>query len=215
MGDGCLMEGISHEAASLAGTWGLEKLVAFWDDNHISIDGNTDGWFTDDTPARFEAYGWRVIRGIDGHDPDEIKTAIDTALKSEGKPTLICSRTTIGFGSPNKAGKESSHGAALGKEEVAATRLALDWPYPAFEIPQQLRDGWRAGNAGLVREDQWNTQFDAYAARYPREADELVRRSKQELPDDFEEAGGGIAQGLADGDRGVRAVAAGTGRWFG
>ena len=187
MGDGCLMEGISHEAASLAGTWGLERLVAFWDDNHISIDGNTDGWFTDDTPARFEAYGWNVIRGVDGHDPDEIKAAIDTALKSDGKPTLICCRTTIGFGSPNKAGKESSHGAALGKDEVAATRDALDWPYPAFEIPQALRDGWRAGNAGLVREDQWNTQFDAYAARYPREAEELVRRSKQELPEDFED----------------------------
>jgi transketolase len=186
MGDGCLMEGISHEAASLAGTWGLEKLVAFWDDNHISIDGNVQGWFTDDTPARFEAYGWNVIRGVDGHDATEIKTAIDTALKSFGKPTLICCRTTIGFGSPNKAGKESSHGAALGKDEVAATREALDWPYPAFEIPQVLRDGWRAGNAGLVREDQWNTLFDAYATRYPVEADELVRRSKKELPDDFE-----------------------------
>ncbi|MEO6155256.1 MAG: transketolase [Thermomonas sp.] len=187
MGDGCLMEGISHEAASLAGTWGLEKLVAFWDDNHISIDGNTDGWFTDDTPARFEAYGWNVIHGVDGHDATEIKTAIESALKSEGKPTLICCRTTIGFGSPNKAGKESSHGAALGKDEVAATREALDWPYPAFEIPQVLRDGWRAGNAGLVREDQWNTLFDAYAARYPAEADELVRRSKQELPEDFDD----------------------------
>ena len=186
MGDGCLMEGISHEAASLAGTWGLGKLVAFWDDNHISIDGNTDGWFTDDTPARFEAYGWNVIRGVDGHDATEIKTAIDSALKSDGKPTLICCRTTIGFGSPNKAGKESSHGAALGKDEVIATRDALNWPHGAFEIPQDIRDGWRAGNAGLVREDQWNTQFDAYSARYPREAEELVRRSKKELPDDFE-----------------------------
>ena len=186
MGDGCLMEGISHEAASLAGTWGLEKLIAFWDDNHISIDGNTDGWFTDDTPARFEAYGWSVIRGVDGHDATAIKTAIETALKSDGKPTLICCRTTIGFGSPNKAGKESSHGAALGKDEVIATREALHWPYPAFEIPQELRNGWRAGNAGLVREDQWNTLFDAYAARYPVEADELVRRSKKELPDAFE-----------------------------
>jgi transketolase len=200
MGDGCLMEGISHEAASLAGTWGLEKLVAFWDDNHISIDGNVQGWFTDDTPARFEAYGWNVIRGVDGHDADEIKTAIDTALKSDGKPTLICCRTTIGFGSPNKAGKESSHGAALGKEEVAATRVALDWPHPAFEIPQTIRDGWRAGNAGLVREDQWNTQFDAYAARYPHEAEELVRRSKKELPDDFDaNAQAYIAKLQADG----------------
>ena len=186
MGDGCLMEGISHEAASLAGTWGLEKLVAFWDDNHISIDGNTDGWFTDDTPARFEAYGWNVLRGVDGHDATEIKAAIDSALKSDGKPTLICCRTTIGFGSPNKAGKESSHGAALGKDEVIATRDALNWPHAAFEIPQQIRDGWRAGNTGLVREDQWNTQFDAYSTRYPREAEELVRRSKKELPEDFE-----------------------------
>jgi transketolase len=185
MGDGCLMEGISHEAASLAGTWGLEKLIAFWDDNHISIDGNVQGWFTDDTPARFEAYGWNVIRGVDGHDATEIKTAIDTALKSFGKPTLICCRTTIGFGSPNKAGKESSHGAALGKDEVNVTREALNWPYPAFDIPQIIRDGWRAGSSGLVREDQWNTLFDAYAARYPAEADELVRRSKKELPEDF------------------------------
>ena len=200
MGDGCLMEGISHEAASLAGTWGLEKLVAFWDDNHISIDGNVQGWFTDDTPARFEAYGWNVIRGVDGHDPVEIKTAIETALKSDGKPTLICCRTTIGFGSPNKAGKESSHGAALGKDEVAATREALDWPHAAFEIPQAIRDGWRAGNAGLVREDQWNTQFDAYAARYPMQADELVRRSKRELPDDFDaNAQAYIARLQADG----------------
>ncbi len=186
MGDGCLMEGISHEAASLAGTWGLGKLVAFWDDNRISIDGNTAGWFTDDTPARFEAYGWNVIRGVDGHDPDEIRTAIDTALKSDGKPTLICCRTTIGFGSPNKAGKESSHGAALGKDEVIATREALNWPHPAFEIPKKISDGWRAGNTGLVREDQWNTQFDVYSARYPLEAHELVRRSKKELPEEFE-----------------------------
>ena len=185
MGDGCLMEGISHEAASLAGTWGLGKLVAVWDDNHISIDGNTDGWFTDDTPARFEAYGWRVIRGVDGHDPVEIKTAIDTALAHDDKPTLICARTTIGFGSPNKAGKESSHGAALGKDEVEATRKALDWPHAPFEIPQEIRDGWRAGNAGLVREDQWNTLFDGYAARYPEQANELVRRSHGDLPEDY------------------------------
>ena len=188
MGDGCLMEGISHEAASLAGTWGLHKLIAFWDDNKISIDGNVEGWFTDDTPARFEAYGWRVIRGVDGHDPFEIKTAIDTALASDGRPTLICCRTTIGFGSPNKAGKESSHGAALGKDEVAATRAALDWPHAPFEIPQALRDGWHAGNAGLVREDQWNRSFDAYAAQFPELADELVRRSKHALPDGFSDA---------------------------
>jgi transketolase len=185
MGDGCLMEGVSHEAASLAGTWGLHKLVAFWDDNKISIDGNTDGWFTDNTPARFEAYGWNVIRGVDGHDAVEIKTAIETALKSTDKPTLICCRTTIGFGSPAKAGKESSHGAPLGKDEVVATREALGWEHGPFEIPQAISDGWRAGNAGLVREDQWNRVFDAYAAQYPEQAAELVRRSHAELPEGF------------------------------
>jgi len=185
MGDGCLMEGISHEAASLAGTWGLNKLVAFWDDNRISIDGNVQGWFTDDTPARFEAYGWNVVRGVDGHDAEQIKRAIETALASQDKPTLICCRTTIGFGSPGKAGKESSHGAPLGKDEVAATRAALNWPHPAFEIPQEIYDGWRAGNTGLVREDQWNRLFDAYADKYPQLADELVRRSRNELPEEF------------------------------
>ena len=200
MGDGCLMEGISHEAASLAGTWGLGKLVALWDDNKISIDGNTDGWFTDDTPARFEAYGWQVIRNVNGHDPVEIKTAIDTALKSTDKPTLICCRTTIGFGSPNKQGKESSHGAPLGKDELAATRAQLEWPYEAFDIPEDIRAGWRAGNTGLVREEQWNMQFDRYAAQYPAEADELTRRSHGELPADFlESANAFIAKLQADG----------------
>ncbi len=200
MGDGCLMEGISHEAASLAGTWALGKLVAFWDDNKISIDGNTDGWFTDDTPARFEAYGWRVIRNVDGHDPVEIKTAIDTALKYDDKPTLICTRTTIGFGAPTKAGKESSHGSPLGRDEAAATRAALGWPHAPFEIPQEIRDGWRAGNAGLVREDQWNTLFDAYAAQHPQLAEELIRRSRAELPEDFAaQADAYIAKLQADG----------------
>ncbi len=200
LGDGCLMEGISHEAASLAGTWGLGKLIAFWDDNHISIDGNTDGWFTDNTPARFEAYGWRVIRGVDGHDATEIKTAIETALKHDDKPVLVCCRTTIGFGSPNKAGKESAHGAPLGKEEVAATRAALDWPHAPFEIPQPIRDGWRAGNAGSVREDQWNRTFDGYAAQYPELAEELTRRAKGELPEGFAAAADAyIAKLQADG----------------
>ncbi len=185
LGDGCLMEGISHEAASLAGTWGLEKLVAFWDDNRISIDGNVEGWFTDDTPARFEAYGWNVIRDVDGHDAEAIRAAIEAAMQSQGKPTLVCCRTTIGFGSPNKAGRESAHGAPLGKDEVAATRAALGWPHAPFEIPQEIRDAWRAGNAGLVREHQWGQLFDGYAARYPREADELVRRSRGDLPEGF------------------------------
>lgn len=200
MGDGCLMEGISHEAASLAGTWGLNKLIAIWDDNHISIDGDTQGWFTDDTPKRFEAYGWNVIRGVDGHDADAIKRAVEGALASSDKPTLICARTTIGFGSPAKAGKESSHGAPLGKDEVQATRDALKWSHGAFDIPQEIRDGWRANNAGLVREDQWNTLFDAYAARYPELADELVRRARNELPENWAAAADAyIAKLQADG----------------
>ncbi len=188
MGDGCLMEGISHEAASLAGTWGLGKLFAFWDDNKISIDGNTDGWFTDDTPARFEAYGWQVIRNVDGHDPVEIKTAIETAMKADHKPTLICCRTTIGFGAPHKQGKESAHGAPLGKDELAAARVQLEWPYGPFEIPEEIYAGWRAGNAGLVREEQWNRLFDEYAAHYGGEANELSRRSHGDLPEGFSDA---------------------------
>jgi len=186
MGDGCMMEGISHEAASLAGTWGLEKLVAFWDDNRISIDGDVEGWFTDDTPARFEAYGWNVIRDVDGHDADSIKAAIEEAMRSQDKPTLVCCRTTIGFGSPNKAGKESSHGAPLGKDEVAATREALGWKHGPFEIPDEIRAAWRAGNAGTVREHQWNQLFDGYAKRHPDVAEELTRRSRGELPEGFE-----------------------------
>jgi len=188
MGDGCLMEGISHEAASLAGTWGLGKLVAFWDDNRISIDGDTAGWFTDDTAARFEAYGWQVIRSVNGHDPVEITQAIKTALAEADRPTLICCRTHIGFGSPNKQDKESAHGAPLGKDEIAATRAALDWPYAPFEIPDAIYDGWRAGNTGLVREEQWNRLFDGYAKAHPALAAELVRRSHAELPEDFAEA---------------------------
>ena len=184
LGDGCLMEGISHEAASLAGTWGLNKLVAFWDDNHISIDGNTDGWFTDDTPARFEAYGWNVVRGVDGHDPVEIRTAIETALESSGKPTLICCRTTIGFGSPNKAGKESSHGSPLGKDEVQATRDALGWTHGAFEIPQPLYAGWRARGLAAA-ESAWNARFAAYKAAHGDAAAEFERRMGAELPGGF------------------------------
>ncbi len=188
MGDGCLMEGVSHEAASLAGTWGLGKLICFWDDNGISIDGDTRGWFTDDTAARFEAYGWQVIRKVDGHDPVEIAQAIRTAQAESERPTLICCRTTIGYGSPNKAGKESSHGAPLGKDEAAATRAALNWPHAPFEIPAEISDGWRAGNTGLVREEQWNRQFDAYAKAHPELAAELVRRSHGELPEGFADA---------------------------
>jgi transketolase len=185
LGDGCLMEGISHEACSLAGTWGLGKLIAIWDDNHISIDGNTDGWFTDDTAARFEAYGWQVIRGVDGHDPVEIAQAIRTAQAETNKPSLICARTHIGFGAPNKQGKESAHGAPLGKDELAAAREKLGWPHAPFVIPQEISDGWRAGNTGVVREEEWGRLFDAYAKQYPQLAAELVRRSRGELPEDF------------------------------
>ncbi|MFP7722256.1 transketolase [Lysobacter sp. A3-1-A15] len=200
MGDGCLMEGISHEAASLAGTWGLGKLVAFWDDNNISIDGNTDGWFTDDTPARFEAYGWRVIRNVDGHDAQEIKTAIDTAIAGDGRPTLICCRTTIGYGSPAKAGKESSHGAPLGKDELVATRDALAWSHGEFEVPQPVYDGWNALEAGRERESKWNDLQSRYAAKHPELAGELARRMRGDLPDAFTAAAAAYVEQLqADG----------------
>ncbi len=185
MGDGCLMEGISHEAASLAGTWGLGKLVCFWDDNNISIDGEVEGWFTDDTPARFESYGWNVVRGVDGHDPESIKAGIDAALSQFDRPTLICCKTTIGFGSPNKAGQESSHGAPLGKDELEATRKALGWEYGPFEIPEEIYAGWRAGGTGTLRQAEWEQLFDKYAAQFPAEAEELTRRSHGELPADF------------------------------
>jgi transketolase len=200
MGDGCLMEGISHEAASLAGTWGLGKLVAFWDDNKISIDGNTDGWFTDDTPARFEAYGWHVVRGVDGHDADSIKAGIAQALAATDRPTLICCRTTIGFGSPNKAGKESSHGAPLGKDEITATREALNWPHGPFEIPQPIYDAWRANERGAALEAQWNALFDDYAKQHADAAAELARRIRGELPAEFlAQADAYIAKLQADG----------------
>ncbi|WP_017909862.1 transketolase [Xanthomonas sp. SHU 199] len=200
MGDGCMMEGVSHEAASLAGTWGLGKLVAFWDNNHISIDGNTAGWFSDDTPARFEAYGWHVIRDVDGQDADAVKAAIEAAIAESEKPTLLCCRTTIGFGAPTKAGKESSHGAALGKEELEGARKALNWPYAPFEIPQAIYDGWRAGGAGTLRQAEWEQAFDKYAKQYPAEAAELTRRSHGELPEDFlAQADAYIAKQAAEG----------------
>lgn len=185
LGDGCLMEGISHEAASLAGTWGLNKLIAVWDDNGISIDGKVQGWFTDDTPARFEAYGWQVVRDVDGHDPQAIRAAIDTALASADRPVLLCCRTTIGFGSPNKAGKESSHGSPLGKEEAQLTREALDWPHAAFEIPDAIADAWNGRKAGAEHEAQWQALFDAYAKAHPEVAAEYTRRVARELPADF------------------------------
>ncbi len=186
LGDGCMMEGISHEVSSLAGTLGLGKLIAFYDDNGISIDGEVEGWFTDDTPKRFEAYGWQVIRNVDGHDADEIKTAIDTARKS-AQPTLICCKTTIGFGSPNKQGKEDCHGAPLGADEIALTRAALGWNHGPFEIPAQIYAEWDAKEAGGAAEAEWNERFAAYAAAYPELASEFKRRIAGELPADFAE----------------------------
>ncbi|WP_426211555.1 transketolase [Pseudomonas sp. TWR2-1-1] len=185
MGDGCMMEGISHEVGSLAGTLGLSKLIAFYDDNGISIDGEVEGWFTDDTPKRFEAYNWQVIRNVDGHDPEEIKTAIETARKSD-KPTLICCKTTIGFGSPNKQGKEDCHGAPLGLEEIALTRKALNWNYGPFEVPADIYAEWDAKKAGAVAESEWDKRFAAYAAEFPELAAELSRRLSGKLPADFD-----------------------------
>ncbi len=185
LGDGCLMEGISHEACSLAGTLGVGKLIALYDDNDISIDGNVAGWFTDDTPKRFEAYGWQVIRNVDGHDPQEIAQAIRTAKAETERPTLICCKTTIGFGSPNKAGKESSHGAPLGKEELAATRQALGWNYGPFEVPQAIYAAWDARKAGQEREAAWTSLFERYQAAFPELASEFSRRMRGDLPADF------------------------------
>jgi len=182
MGDGCLMEGISHEACSLASTLGLGKLIAFWDDNGISIDGHVDGWFTDDTPKRFEAYGWHVIAGVDGHDPDTITKAIDMAKSITDKPTLICCKTTIGFGSPNKAGSHACHGAPLGDEEINLTKAALGWDHGAFEIPANIYTGWDAKDSGAKAEAAWNKTFSAYKKDYPQLAAEFERRMNGELP---------------------------------
>ncbi len=186
LGDGCLMEGISHEVCSLAGTLGLNKLTAFYDDNGISIDGEVHGWFTDDTPRRFEAYGWQVIRNVDGHDADEIQMAIETARKSD-RPTLICCKTIIGFGSPNKQGKEESHGAALGDAEIALTREALGWKHGPFEIPAEIYAEWDAKQKGADAENEWNKRFAAYETEFPALAAEFKRRMAGELPADFAE----------------------------
>ncbi|MDO3381300.1 transketolase [Gilvimarinus algae] len=186
LGDGCLMEGISHESCSLAGTLGLGKLVAFWDDNGISIDGHVEGWFTDDTAKRFEAYGWHVIPHVDGHDPEAIKLAIEAAKGEDQKPTLICCKTTIGFGSPNKSGTHDCHGAPLGDDEVAATREFLKWEHAPFEIPADVYAGWDAKEQGAANEKSWNDKFAAYKAAYPQEAAEYERRViKGDLPAEF------------------------------
>ena len=187
MGDGCLMEGISHEACSLAGTWGLGNLIAFWDDNNISIDGHIDGWYTDDTVKRFEAYQWHVI-SVDGHDPEAITAAITAAKAVTDKPSLICCKTVIGFGSPNKSGSHDCHGAALGDEEVALTRKELGWDAEPFVIPDDVYAGWDAKAKGTEVEAEWNTRFDAYAAEYPAEAAEFKRRMAGDLPANWKEA---------------------------
>ena len=198
LGDGCMMEGISHEVCSLAGTLGLGKLIAFYDDNGISIDGEVEGWFTDDTPKRFEAYGWQVIRNVDGHDAEEIKMAIETARKSVEQPTLICCKTTIGFGSPNKQGKEECHGAPLGNDEIALTRAALGWNHGPFEIPAEIYAEWDAKEAGAAAEAAWNDKFAAYAAAHPELAAEFKRRIAGELPADFAEKAAAYIKDVAE-----------------
>ena len=187
VGDGCLMEGISHEVCSLAGTLGLGKLVVFYDDNGISIDGEVEGWFTDDTPARFKAYGWQVINDVNGHSPSEVKAAIEAARHETARPTLICCKTVIGKGAPNKQGSESCHGAPLGADEVAATRVALDWPYEPFQIPDDIYARWDARERGAEREQGWEEAMQAYAEDHPELARELRRRLAGELPADFSE----------------------------
>ncbi|ROQ23439.1 transketolase [Gallaecimonas pentaromativorans] len=185
LGDGCLMEGISHEACSLAGTLGLGKLIAFYDDNGISIDGHVEGWFTDDTAKRFEAYGWQVVRDVDGHSADAIKAAIEEARSDLTRPTLIITKTIIGFGSPNKAGSHDCHGAPLGDDEIKAAREFLKWDYAPFEIPADIYAGWDAKEKGTKVESDWNAKFDAYEAAFPELASEFVRRQNGELPADF------------------------------
>ncbi|WP_289027872.1 transketolase [uncultured Paraglaciecola sp.] len=198
LGDGCLMEGISHEACSLAGTLGLGKLVAFWDDNGISIDGHVEGWFTDNTPARFEAYGWHVIANVDGHDPEAIAAAIDAAKAETAKPTLICCKTIIGFGSPNKSGSHDCHGAPLGDDEIKAAREFLNWPHAPFEIPADVYEGWDAKASGAEKEQAWNDSFSAYESAYPELAAELTRRLAGDLPADFAEKADAFIQASQD-----------------
>ena len=189
MGDGCMMEGISHESCALAGTWGLGKLTAFWDDNNISIDGHTEGWFTDDTAKRFESYGWHVIANVEGHDPQAIDDAIKAAKLVTDKPSLICCKTIIGAGSPNKAGTHDVHGAALGDAEIAATRANIGWKYPPFEIPKHVYEAWDARTKGAGLEKLWNNKFAEYRQAFPKEAAEFERRMKSELPANWKQHG--------------------------
>ncbi|HSQ70635.1 MAG TPA: transketolase [Steroidobacteraceae bacterium] len=182
LGDGCLMEGISHEACSLAGTWKLGKLICFYDDNGISIDGEVHGWFTDDTPRRFEAYGWHVVPHVDGHDPQQIERAIEAATAEKDRPSLICCKTIIGWGAPNKQGSEATHGAPLGEAEIAAARKRLDWPYEPFVVPEKIRKAWDARERGAAAEQDWQQRLEAYRAAHPELAAELERRLRGELP---------------------------------
>ncbi|WPC75721.1 transketolase [Vibrio porteresiae] len=196
MGDGCMMEGISHEACSLAGTLGLGKLIAFWDDNGISIDGEVEGWFADDTPKRFEAYGWQVIPAVDGHDANAINAAIEAAKADTTRPTLICCKTIIGYGSPNKSGSHDCHGAPLGDDEIKAAREYLGWNYAPFEIPADIYAEWDAKEAGAAKESQWNDKFAAYAKAYPELAAEFKRRMEGKLPEGFEKAANEVIANL-------------------
>ena len=187
MGDGCMMEGISHEVCSLAGTLGLGKLIVFWDDNGISIDGDVDGWFTDDTQARFSAYGWQIIADVDGHNAGSINSAIEVAKADLDRPSLICCKTVIGWGSPNKQGTESCHGAPLGEEEVCAVRTRLDWPHPPFDIPQNIKDQWDSKSKGDMLEEDWNMLFHDYRSEYPELAGEFLRRIQGGFPSNWTE----------------------------
>ena len=186
-GDGCLMEGISHEACSLAGTLGLGKLIVFYDDNGISIDGKVEGWFRDDTPKRFDAYGWHVVE-VDGHDPDEVKIAIEAARAITAKPSIICCKTVIGYGAPNKAGGHACHGAPLGEEEIALARVELGWEHEPFVVPEEVYQGWDRRDSGQKEEDLWNEKFNAYRNDHPELAAEFERRINGELPENWEEA---------------------------
>ena len=197
LGDGCMMEGISHEVCSLAGTWGLGKLVAFYDDNGISIDGHVEGWLTDDTPARFEAYGWHVIRDVDGHDAASIRRAAEEARAERDRPTLVCCKTVIGYGSPNLAGSHDCHGSPLGEEEVAATRENIGWPHPPFVIPEEIYAAWSARVRGAAAQDEWRERFVAYRAAFPELAAELERRLAGDLPADWEEKASAFVDAVA------------------
>jgi transketolase len=204
LGDGCLMEGISHEACSIAGTWGLGKLICFYDDNGISIDGEVAGWFTDDTPRRFEAYGWQVIRAVDGHDPEAVARAIRRAKREKSKPTLVCCKTVIGYGAPNKQGKEECHGAALGADEVALARKTLGWPHEPFVMPDEIRAAWDARAAGKRAHARWRRRFKAYEAAHPELAAEFRRRMEAKLPEGFD---AWVAEGAAAAQAAAQPIA--------